>query len=1100
MTSPAPQLALYLDSVEGQTVTLTGLVSGTLDPSHCTVTVTGAASGTVTPNLDGSFTLITTTSQLGAIDAVATDWWGQTSNTAEVDLTSPAPSLTLTVAPNGGQTVTVSGQVTDPMAGQCDVSLSGVVSGNVWTNPDGTFSLTTTASGPGTIAASVSDPWNQTASATTTLSYAMPSLTLNVIGNADQTVTVFGQVSDTDPGDCTVTFSGVVSGSTTTNPDGTFSYTTTPSGQGTIQAIATDDQTQTSNPAQVELSDAGPTLTLNVTPNGGQTVTVSGQVSDEAAAECSVFFSGVISGLVYTNPDGSFSYTTTASGLGAIDAVATDASNLTSAPVEADLTDSTPTMTLNVTPDSGQSVTVWGQVSDQDPGATLVSFSGVIVGSVATNTDGSFSYTTTASALGTITATASDQWGLTTAQAQTQLSADAPSISFSIADVEGQNVTLFGLVVADQPANLGVQISGVASAGSETDATGEFQTTVQASQLGAIDASVTDVWGQTASSSVELTSAAPSLTLTVTPNGVQTVTVSGQVTAPDAGQCSVAFFGVISGSVTTNPDGSFSYTTTASGSGEIDAVATDIWGQTSTTATTNATVLGPSLTLQATPNGGQTVTVSGQVNCVNPGSVQVFFSGLLSGSVWTNPDGRFSLTTTVSGGGAIDAQAQDSAGNLLTTASVDLSDATPSLTLNVIENADQTVTVFGQVSDPDPGNCTVNLTGVVTGSTTTNPDGTFSYTAMPSGQGTIQAIATDDQTQTSNPAQVELSDAGPTLTLNVTPQGGQMVTVSGQVNDEDPGQCSVTFSGVISGWVNTNPDGSFSFTTPASALGNIQAVATDVRDMTSEPVAVELTDSSPSLTLNVTVAGGRTVTVSGQVSDEEPGECEVTFSGVISGSVNANADGSFRYTTTASALGTITAYAVNNWGVYSEEAQTQLSVSPPTMTLNLQMGQAREITLSGTVTGPDPTSDTVEFYGAAAGWVTPQADGSFSLMTEGLQAGTIQAVVRDAWSQVSEMVTVTINNKPPAIQNFGSSLLQPTLWNFQGKVTDDQDPLGLRVYFNGLPAVQNQSVLLTSWDSCFNVNLTIPQNQQGTVAVDVDDWWGAAAEEVFAFI
>ena len=69
---------------------------------------------------------------------------------------------------------------------------------------------------------------------------------------------------------------------------------------------------------------------------------------------------------------------------------------------------------------------------------------------------------------------------------------------------------------------------------------------------------------------------------------------------------------------------------------------------------------------------------------------------------------------------------------------------------------------------------------------------------------------------------------------------------------------------------------------------------------------------------------------------------------------------------------------------------------------------------------------------------------------------------------------------------------------FQGQISDES-PYGLRVQFDGLPAVAGLSAAVC-WDTWFNINLAIPPSQQGTVTVNVDDWWGVAADEVFAIV
>ncbi len=1123
LSSPAPSVTLAPVTFQGnQTVTVSGQVADATDPGYCLVTLSGVVSGSVWTNPDGSFSYTTSASQMGAIDAVATDVWGLISNTAEVELSSPAPSVTLNpVTFQGGQTITVSGQVADAAdPGDCLVTLSGAVSGSVWTNPDGSFSYMTSASQMGAIAATATDEWGQTSNtAETQLSVAAPTISLTITGvqgqqvtllgtvsaaqaaglwvqisgaantwvqtdqNGDfqttvgasqlgainavatdvwgqtsntaevelsspapsvtlnpvtfqggQTITVSGQVADAaDPGDCLVTLSGAVSGSVWTNPDGSFSYTTWTSSLGAIDAVATDVWGLISNTAEVELSSPAPSVTLNpVTFQGSQTVTVFGQVADATdSGYCLVTLSGVVSGSVWTNPDGSFSYTTTANGLGALDAVATDVWGLISNTAEVELSSPAPSVTLNpVTFQGGQTVTVSGQVADAaDPGDCLVTLSGAVSGSVWTNPDGSFSYTTWASDTGTIAATATDEWGQTANTAETQLTVAAPTISLTITGVQGQQVTLLGTVSAAQPAGLWVQISGAANTWVQTDQNGDFQTTVGASQLGAIDAVATDVWGQTSNTAeVELSSPAPSVTLNpVTFQGGQTITVSGQVTdAADPGDCLVTLSGAVSGSVWTNPDGSFSYTTWTSGLGALDAVATDVWGQMSNAAEVELSSPAPSVTLNpVTFQGNQTVTVSGQVaDATDPGYCLVTLSGVVSGSVWTNPDGSFSYTTTANGLGAINATTTDVWGLISNTAEVELSSPAPSVTLNPVTfQGGQTITVSGQVADvADPGDCLVTLSGAVSGSVWTNPDGSFSYTTWASDTGTIDATATDEWGQTSNTAETQLSVAAPSISVAITGVQGQQVTLLGTVSAAQPAGLWVQISGAASTWVQTDQNGDFQTTVGASQLGAIDAVATDVWGQTSNTAEVELSSPAPSVTLNpVTFQGGQTITVSGQVTDAaDPGDCLVTLSGAVSGSVWTNPDGSFSYTTWTSGLGALDAVATDVWGQMSNAAEVELSSPAPSVTLNPVTFQGSGQTVTVTVTGQvsdavDPGSFLVSLSGVVSGQVQTNPDGTFSYTSTTSGTGVIDASTTDVWGQSSNTAQTYLNYTLPTL-------------------------------------------------------------------------------------
>jgi hypothetical protein len=125
----------------------------------------------------------------------------------------------------------------------------------------------------------------------------------------------------------------------------------------------------------------------------------------------------------------------------------------------------------------------------------------------------------------------------------------------------------------------------------------------------------------------------------------------------------------------------------------------------------------------------------------------------------------------------------------------------------------------------------------------------------------------------------------PQLTLTSQPlNSGRLVELSGTVTDSDPTGVTVTFSGVVS--ASTTPDaaGYYVCAAQASALGDVSAVATDGEGLSSEAAQAVVTSPAPTLTLAVAYGTQRTITLSGRVTDDQPGACTVTFTGVATGS------------------------------------------------------------------------------------------------------------------------------------------------------------------------------------------------------------------------
>jgi hypothetical protein len=394
---------------------------------------------------------------------------------------------------------------------------------------------------------------------------------------------------------------------------------------------------------------------FSATPVSGNSVRVMGMVMDESPSTVSVQFSGVVSGSASPNSSGYFDFTTTASGLGTITAVAHDNEGLNSTPAYAQLTNQAPTITgLSVTETgNGTYVTVSGTVNDDAPGGRTVSLGGVASGSAQTSSNGYFSVSVQASSLGTVTATTTDVWGQTSPTAQATLTSPAPTIqNLSVQETtNGKMVSITGKVVDASPAGRTVTLGGVVNGQTTTNSSGNFSVTLEASALGQVTAQTTDVWGQSSSvAQVQLTSAAPSITTCYVESGPnRQITVSGYVTDFSPGGRTVTIGGVAGGTAVTNGQGYYSVTLTASGLGQLTATTQDVWGQSSNVATCQVQSNTPTITNFSVIEGpNNTAVISGNVMDEWRAGLVVVFGGVLDGFAATvDGGGSFSINVVL---------------------------------------------------------------------------------------------------------------------------------------------------------------------------------------------------------------------------------------------------------------------------------------------------------------------------------------------------------------------------------------------------------------------------------------------------------------------
>jgi hypothetical protein len=232
----------------------------------------------------------------------------------------------------------------------------------------------------------------------------------------------------------------------------------------------------------------------------------------------------------------------------------------------------------------------------------------------------------------------------------------------------------------------------------------------------------------------------------------------------------------------------------------------------------------------------------------------------------------------------------------------------------------------GSVDDPNPAGLTVNFDGTVSGSTTCDANGNFSYLTSDAALGSIMAVASDSAGLCSGRAWTILSVPPPILTLTITYGSQRTVTLAGQVTDLDAAGRTVTFSGVVSGSAVTGADGKFTLTTQASALGNVQSSTVDLWGQSSNTAQVTVA-SAPPVISNLTVyqANANTWVITGSVADESAAGLVIQFSGLASlagktAVVGANGTFSLTFQLQPGEQGEVYAQTADWWGLNSNQA------------------------------------------------------------------------------------------------------------------------------------------------------------------------------------
>jgi hypothetical protein len=228
---------------------------------------------------------------------------------------------------------------------------------------------------------------------------------------------------------------------------------------------------------------------------------------------------------------------------------------------------------------------------------------------------------------------------------------------------------------------------------------------------------------------------------------------------------------------------------------------------------------------------------------------------------------------------------------------------------------------YGNVGDPNPTACVVDLGGVVSGSTTPDSTGYFSITLTASSLGTATLVAINGQGLASGTVNFQLSNMVPSVQDNLSMPQKRSVTIAGTVQDEDLTGCTVTISGRVNGSTTPDATGHFSFTADASGLGAVTIKVTDPWQQSPTPADLQVTSKPPSIDeFDALEEPAHVWEFKGTVSDESRAGLTVVLGGLASvngKTATVQSDGTFDTTVLLrdGENGTVTANVSDWWGL-----------------------------------------------------------------------------------------------------------------------------------------------------------------------------------------
>jgi VCBS repeat-containing protein len=1053
--------------------TIAGQVTGhDVDGDALTFAVDGApANGTVTMNPDGSFSY-TPAANFNGTDSftytVSDGNGGTTTGTVSVNVAAvnDAPTTSggaATVAEDGSVTGQLSGSDVDGDALTFGLAQNGAPQhGTVTVNPDGSYTYTPAANFNGT------DSFTYTVSdgngGTTTGSI---SVTVDPTNDAPTTSgatlagqedgTIAGQVTGVDVDGDALTFAvdgAPANGTVTMNPDGSFSYTPAANFNGTdsfTYTVSDGNGGTTTGTVSVNVAAVNDAPTTSggaatVAEDGSVTGQLSGSDVDGDALTFGLAQNGAPQhGTVTVNPDGSYTYTPAANfnGTDSFTYTVSDGNGGTttgSISVTVDPTNDAPT-TSGATLAGQEDGTIAGQVTGVDVDGDALTFAvdgAPANGTVTMNPDGSFSYTPAPNFNGTdsFTYTVSDgNGGTTTGTVSVNVAAvnDAPTTSGGAANVaEDGSVTgqLSGTDIDGDAITFGLAQNGASQHGAATvNPDGSYSYTPNPNFVGtdSFTYQVSDGNGGTTLGTITVTvtntNDAPT-TSGATVAGQEDGTIAGQVTGHDVDGDALTFAvdgAPANGTVTMNPDGSFSYTPAANFNGTDSftyTVSDGNGGTTTGTVSVNvAAVNDAPTTAGGTADVAEDGSVTGQLAASDVDGDALTFGlaangGPAHGTVTVNPDGSYTYTPAANFNGtdSFTYTVSDGNGGVTTgsiSVTVDPTNDAPT-TSSATVSGQEDGTIAGQVTghDVDGDTLTFALDGApANGAVTFNPDGTFTYTPAPNFNGTdsfTYNVSDGNGGTTTGTVSVNVAAVNDApIASNSAVPGVEDNAVIGQISATDVDGDALTFGlaqngGPSNGTVTVNPDGSYTYTPAANFNGtdSFTYTVSDGNGGTSTgtiSVNVAAVNDTP-VTADVTVPGSEDSTIAGQLTANDIDGDALTYAlaqngGPANGVVTVNPDGSYSYTPAANFNGTDSfTYTVSDGNGGTTTGTITLDVAAVNDAPTTAGGSAsivEDTTLNLRLRGGDIDGDALTFGlaqngGPAHGSVTVNPDGTFS--------------------------------------------------------------------------------------------------------------------------
>ncbi len=535
--------------------------------------------------------------------------------------------------------------------------------------------------------------------------------------------------------------------------------------------------------------------------------------------------------------------------------------------------------------------------------------------------------------------------------------------------------------------------------------------------------------------SVSITAPAASATVSGTVNVTATAT-------DNVGIASVQFQidGVNAGALSAAAPYALAWDTTkvADGNHQIDAIAKDTVGNTTTSA---------AVTVKVNNAAAKNFSISGTVSGTGGAGATVTLGGAGIAATTTNASGAYTFTGLAKGNYTVTPSHTGFTFNP-TAQNVTIKNAdVPGVNFASTAVSPQTFSISGTITGTGGAGSTITLSGASTATTTANASGVYTFTGLAKGNYTVTPSHTGF---TFSPVSLAESITTANITganFTATATAPQTFSISGTISGLGGSGTTVTLTGASSATTTANASGAYTFTGLAKGGYTVTPSHTG---FTFSPTSLAETITTANITganFAATASTPQTFSISGTISGSGGSGTTIMLTGTSTATATANASGAYTFTGLAKGSYTVTPSHTGFTFSPTSLAETITTANITGANFTATATTPQTFSISGTVSGSGASGTTLTLSGAASQTTTTNSSGAFTF--SGLAKGTYAVTPSHTgftFSPTSQSATISTANVTGV--NFTSNTAAAT-FSISGTITPTSGGSGATVTLTG---------------------------------------------------